>query len=389
MITSITDQIRFQTAVLPEKAESIRAEVRDFLDLELSKMSPVKRSHSWEAYDPDFSAKLGEKGFIGMTLPTKYGGHGKTFLERYVVVEECLVAGAPTAFHWVADRQSGQLLVKYGTEAQKKEIIPKITAGKACFAIGMSEPNSGSDLASLRCKAEKTSNGWLINGTKIWTSNAHRADYMIALFRTDPDLNKKHGGLSQFLIDLKVAKGITPRPIKNLAGGENFNEVSFVDVEIPEESLIGPEGDGWKQCTEELALERSGPERYLSCFYLLRKLIANLNKDCDPSVKARLGKQIASAITLRNMSLSIAAQLENGQSPTLPASIVKDLGCQFEQELPGLAQELCELEPTMEGIGNEYQQVLGNLIQVAPSFSLRGGTPEIMRGIIAKGIGIR
>ena len=389
MITSVTDQIRFPTASLPKEVEPLRLKIRDFLEKELADMSPVKRSHSWEAFDADFSAKLGEKGFIGMTLPREYGDHGRTFLERYVVVEECLIAGAPTAFHWVADRQSGQLLMKYGTERQKREIIPKITAGKACFAIGMSEPNSGSDLASLKCKAEKTSEGWLVNGTKIWTSNAHRADYMIALFRTDFDPKKKHSGLSQFLIDLKSTKGVTPRPIRNLAGGENFNEVSFVDAKLPTEALIGPEGDGWKQCTEELALERSGPERYLSCFYLLRKLISNLDSTCDSSIKARLGKQIALAITLRNMSLSIAAQLEDGQSPTLSASIVKDLGCQFEQELPGLAQEICELAPSMEGVGSEYQQILGNLIQVVPSFSLRGGTPEIMRGIIAKGIGIR
>ncbi len=389
MITSITNQISFTPARLPKELEPLRLEVRTFLETALEGMSPVKRSHSWEAYDPDFSAKLGSKGWIGMTLPKEYGGHGRTFFERYVVVEECLVAGAPTAFHWVADRQSGQLIIKYGTESQKKEIIPKITSGKACFAIGMSEPNSGSDLASLRCKAEKNSNGWLINGTKIWTSNAHRANYMIALFRTDPDPSKKHSGLSQFLIDLEKTQGITARPIKNLAGGENFNEVSFVDAELPFDALIGVEGEGWKQCTEELALERSGPERYLSCFYLLRKLIANLESNCDQSIKARLGKQIAWAITLRNMSLSIAAQLENGESPTLAASIVKDLGCQFEQELPGFAQEICELAPSLEGVGNEYQQILGNLIQVVPSFSLRGGTPEIMRGIIAKGIGLR
>ena len=389
MITSVTDQIRFPTASLPVNLEPLRLEIRDFLERELAAVSPVIRSHSWEAYDAEFSAKLGANGWIGMTLPKKYGGHGRSFFERYVVVEECLVAGAPTGFHWVADRQSGQLIVKYGTENQKKEIIPKLTEGKLCFAIGMSEPNSGSDLASLKCKAEKTANGWLINGTKIWTSNAQRAHYMIALLRTNSDPSKKHSGLSQFLIDLKTVKGITARPIKNLAGGKNFNEVSFVDVELPRDALIGSEGDGWKQCTEELALERSGPERYLSCFYLLRKLVGTIGKAADSSIRARLGKQIAWAITLRNMSLSIAAQLENGESPTLAASIVKDLGCQFEQELPGLAQELCELPPTLEGAGSDYQQILGNLIQVAPSFSLRGGTPEIMRGIIAKGIGIR
>ena len=386
---SIADKLRFDPCELPADLQSLRQEVRAFLTNELQDYSVVKRSHSWEAYDAEFSAKLGEHGWLGMTLPKKYGGQGCSAFERYVVVEECLVAGAPTGFHWVADRQSGTLLTRYGNEAQKQEIIPKITAGKACFCIGMSEPNSGSDLASLRTKAEKTENGWLVNGTKIWTSQAHRADYMIALFRSDPDPDKKHAGLSQFLIDLKKTEGITPRTIENLAGGKNFNEVSFVDVELPADALIGIEGEGWKQVTEELALERSGPERYLSCFYLLRELIDILKGCANPAILAKIGTQVAWATTLRTMSLSIASQLHAGENPTLAASVVKDLGCQFEQTLPGLAQELCDLEPTLEGYGVPYQQILGNLIQIAPSFSLRGGTPEIMRGIIAKGMGIR
>ncbi len=389
MSASIADQLRFEPATVPDELKDLRTEVRSFLETELADYSVVTRSHGWEAYDADFSAKLGARGWLGMTLPKEYGGHGRGAFERYVIVEECLAAGAPTAFHWVADRQSGPLLVRYGTEEQKKKIIPEITAGKACFAIGMSEPNSGSDLASLKTRAEKTSNGWLVNGTKIWTSNAHRADYMIALFRTDPDPDKKHGGLSQFLIDLSKAKGITPRTIQNLAGGRNFNEVSFVDVELPDDALIGAEGGGWKQVTEELAFERSGPERYLSCFFLLRKLIDAVKDTADGTTLARLGNQIAWATTLRNMSLSIASKLNAGEDPLLESAIVKDLGCQFEQGLPGLAQELCDLEPTLEGDGSDYQQVLGSLMQVAPSFSLRGGTPEIMRGIIAKGMGIR
>ena len=386
---SIADKLRFDPCELPADLQSLRQEVRAFLTNELQDYSVVKRSHSWEAYDAEFSAKLGEHGWLGMTLPKKYGGQRCSAFERYVVVEECLVAGAPTGFHWVADRQSGTLLTRYGNEAQKEEIIPKITAGKACFCIGMSEPNSGSDLASLRTKAERTENGWLVNGTKIWTSQAHRADYMIALFRSDPDPDKKHAGLSQFLIDLKKTEGITPRTIENLAGGKNFNEVYFVDVELPADALIGIEGEGWKQVTEELALERSGPERYLSCFYLLRELIDILKGCANPAILAKIGTQVAWATTLRTMSLSIASQLHAGENPTLAASVVKDLGCQFEQTLPGLAQELCDLEPTLEGYGVPYQQILGNLIQIAPSFSLRGGTPEIMRGIIAKGMGIR
>ena len=388
-MTSVADKLRFEPCSLPPALTALRAEVREFLAAALTDVAMVKRSHSWEAYDAEFSAKLGAHGWLGMTLPKQYGGHGRSAFERYVVVEECLVAGAPTAFHWVADRQSGPLLVRYATEAQKDTIIPQIAAGKACFAIGMSEPNSGSDLASLRTRAEKTADGWRVNGTKIWTSNAHRANYMIALFRTDADPNKKHAGLSQFLIDLKTTQGITPRTIQNLAGGRNFNEVAFVDAELPADALIGTEGQGWRQVTEELAFERSGPERYLSCFFLLRMLIDEVKDRASPATLARIGSQVAWAATLRTMSLSIAAKLNAGQDPALEASVVKDLGCQFEQALPGLAQELCELEPTLEGFGSDYQQVLGSLIQVAPSFSLRGGTPEIMRGIIAKGLGVR
>ncbi len=385
----LAEKLRFEPYELPASLEALRGEVREFLRAELASYPPVHLSNSWNAFDPEFSAKLGARGWLGMTLPEAYGGHGRTAFERYVVVEECLAAGAPTGFHWVADRQSGPLIARYGTEAQKHEIIPKITAGEACFCIGMSEPNSGSDLASLRTRAERTSDGWVVNGTKIWTTHAHRAHYMIALFRTDSSSDSKHAGLSQFLIDMSKADGITPRPIKDLVGGRHFNEVSFENAVLPADALVGEEGRGWKQVTEELAFERSGPERYLSCMVLLTKLIDVIKADASSATMARIGSQIAWVTTLRNMSLSIAGLLHEGQDPALAASIVKDLGCQFEQGLPGLAQELCALEPTLAGHGIDYQQVLGNLTQLAPSFSLRGGTPEIMRGIIAKGLGVR
>ena len=385
----LTEKLRFEPYELPASLDGLRAEVRAFLRQALVSYPPVLLATSWDAFDAEFSAKLGQQGWLGMMLPKAYGGHGRTAFERYVVVEECLAAGAPTGFHWVADRQSGPLIARYGTEAQKQVIIPKITAGEACFCIGMSEPNSGSDLASLQTRAERTADGWVVNGTKIWTTHAHRAHYMIALFRTDSSSDSKHAGLSQFLIDMSKAEGITPRPIKDLTGRRHFNEVSFENAVLPADALVGEEGRGWKQVTEELAFERSGPERYLSCFILLTKLIDVIKDDALPGTMARIGSQIAWVTTLRNMSLSIAGLLHEGQDPALAASIVKDLGCQFEQGLPGLAQELCALEPTLAGHGIDYQQVLGNLIQLAPSFSLRGGTPEIMRGIIAKGLGVR
>ena len=383
------DNLRFEPYEFPSALDGFRAEVREFLQMKCKEYSAVHLSNTWDAYDKDFSLALGAQGWLGMTLPKEHGGHGRTPLERYIVVEELLAWGAPSAHHWVADRQSGQLITRYGTEEQKKTIIPKIVSGEACFAIGMSEPNAGSDLASLRTKAERTADGWCVNGQKIWTSNAHRADYIIALFRTDTESDSRHMGLSQFLIDMKTTEGITCRPIKDLTGRAHFNEVFFEDAILPADALVGSEGGGWKQVTEELAFERSGPERYLSCFFLLRKLIDVLGNCDNPAILSRLGSQIALVTALRNMSLSVAGMLNEGLDPSLQASVVKDVGCSFEQGLPGLAQELVDLEPCLADSGVDYQQVLGNLVQLAPSFSLRGGTPEIMRGIIARGLGLR
>lgn len=383
------ENLRFPRYELPTSLAPLRSEVRAFLDEELKAYSPLIRSNTWDGFDGNFSRKLGARGWLGMTLPAEYGGHARSALERYVIVEETLAAGAPVGFHWIADRQSGPVIARYGTEAQKQTIIPAIARGEICFCIGMSEPNSGSDLASVRTRAEKTADGWLVNGTKIWTTNAHRADYMIALLRTDSSPDSKHRGLSQFLIDLRTTKGITPRPIKDLAGRSHFNEVSFVDALLPADALLGKEGEGWKQVVAELAFERSGPERYLSCFILLARLVEALGKDASPAALAKVGAEVAWAVTLRNMSLSIAGMLNEGIDPGLQASVVKDLGCQFEQRLPGLAQELVGLEPTLGDAGNDYQQVLGNLMLLAPSFSLRGGTLEILRGIIARGLGVR
>lgn len=387
-MTAQIEALRFEPYELPQNLATLRAEVRTFLRAQCTNFSAVHRSNSWDAYDAAFSRKLGERGWLGMTLPKVYGGHERGPLERYVVVEEVLAAGAPTGFHWIADRQSGPLLARYGTEAQKQTILPKITAGEACFCIGMSEPNSGSDLASLRTRAERSDDGWVVNGQKIWTSHAHQANYMIALVRTSPATDNRHEGLSQFLIELP-STGITCRPIKDLSGRAQFNEVFFEDALIPHDALIGTEGAGWKQVVEELAFERSGPERYLSCYVLLCNLIDVIKDDASAATLQKIGSQIALLVALRNMSLSVAGMLNDGKDPSLQASVVKDVGCSFEQGLPGLAQEIVDLEPTLAGHGIDYQQVLGNLVQLAPSFSLRGGTPEILRGIIARGLGLR
>jgi len=274
----------FTLGELPLEAQKVREEIRDFLTRELSGRSASKRALSWGGFDREFSRTLGEAGFIGMTWPKKYGGHERTALERYVVLEESLAAGAPTSAHWVADRQSGPLLLRFGTEEQRQRFLPRIAKGELAFAIGMSEPDSGSDLASIRTRAERVEGGYRVNGTKIWTSNAHLSDYAIALFRTKVVPDKKHEGLSQFLVDLK-SEGISIRPIIDLAGGHHFNEVHFQNCFVPDDMLVGKEGDGWKQVTTELAFERSGPERYLSSIQLVIELIREVGREPGERVR--------------------------------------------------------------------------------------------------------
>jgi alkylation response protein AidB-like acyl-CoA dehydrogenase len=372
---------------LPPEAEALRGEVRAFLREELKARSPLDRAPSWGGFDRDFSRKVGARGWIGMTWPRKYGGHERSALERYVVMEEMLAAGAPVSAHWIADRQSAPMLLRFGTEAQRQRFLPRIARGELAFAIGMSEPDSGSDLASLRTRAEKVAGGYRVNGTKVWTSNAHRSDYMIATFRTHVDPANKHAGLSQFLVDT-ATPGITISPIIDLTGEHHFNEVVFQDAFVPEDMLVGEEGAGWQQVTNELAFERSGPERYLSSMVLIVELIREAGREPSERAAVAIGRLVAHLATLRQMSLSVAAMLQAGENPNLEAAVVKDVGTVFEQEIPEVAHALRGAEPTLTG-DVDFPRVLAYLVQQAPSFSLRGGTREVLRGIIARGLGLR
>jgi hypothetical protein len=336
-------------------------------------------------YDADFTRMLGARGWIGVTWPKRYGGGEMSALSRYVIVEEMLAAGAPVLAHWIADRQSGPLILRYGTQEQKDFFLPAICRGEMFFCIGMSEPDSGSDLASIRTRATRTAGGWRINGAKIWTTNAHRCHYMITLVRTG-DAAEKHQGLSQFLIDLK-APGVTVRPIRDLTGENSFNEVVFQDAFVADERLVGQEGNGWAQVVAELALERSGPERFLSCHALVTELIDRLGPAPDSRAAMAIGGMVSKLTTYRQMSLSIASRLNKGENPATEAAYVKDLGTTLEQEIPEIAHSLMESTPSLGGA--DYEQLLAYITQFAPSFSLRGGTREIVRGIIARGLGVR
>ena len=369
------------------EAEALRTEVRAFLAAELAHRTPLARAESWTGFDPAFSRKMGERGWIGMTWPRPYGGHERSALERYVVLEEALAAGAPVSAHWIADRQSGPSILRHGSEAQKQSILPRIAAGQCFFCIGMSEPDSGSDLASVRTRATPVQGGYLVNGTKLWTSHAHHAHYMILFCRTGGAEGDRHGGTSQFLVDLSLP-GIRIRPVLALTGEHHFNEVVFEDLFLPETALLGREGEGWSQVTGELAFERSGPERFLSSFQLLVELVRALGPEPSERGAIAIGRLTAHILTLRRLSRSVAGMLQNGENPALQAALVKDLGAMLEQEIPEIARQLIAAEPTTQST-QDFSAVLAYTIMHAPSFSLRGGTREILRGMVARGLGLR
>ena len=367
---------------LPPEAQALRGEVRAFLAETLKNKPSVERARSWSGGSREFSRKLGERGWIGITWPRRYGGHERSYAERYVVIEELLVAGAPVGNHWVADRQSGPLLLRFGTEEQRRTLLPRIARGELCFCIGMSEPGSGSDLASVRTRARRVAGGWKVSGQKIWTSNAQHADWMIALVRTG-DAEQRHAGLTQLLVDMK-SEGVTVKPIANLTGESHFNEVFLDDVFVPEAMLIGAEGDGWSQVGAELAYERSGPERYLSSMRVFLEFLRIVGERPSEAERLLIGHVTARMWTLRQMSLSIAGKLAAGENPAVAAAVVKDLGTSLEQDIPRDIQALAPAKTD-----EVFDRTLTYLLQTSPSFSLRGGTREILRGIIARELGLR
>ncbi len=376
-------QLRFDPVELPPEAEALRAEVRDFVAREMPADSWPNSDFN-EGHSPSFSRKLGARGWIGMTWPKAYGGGERSFFERYVVTEELLAAGAPVSAHWIADRQSGPLLLRYGTDAQRRRYLPRIAAGECFFSIGMSEPDSGSDLASVRTRAARVDGGWLVNGAKIWTTDAHRNHHIIALVRTAPVAENRHAGLSQLLIDLD-ADGVTVRPIRNMAGGEDFNEVVFEDCRVPDDALVGEAGNGWAQVTSELGYERSGPERFLSAFRVFVEFVRHVGPDPAPDAAALIGKLASHLMTLRKMSISVAGMLQAGRSPAVEAALVKSVGNDFERLLP----ELVRLQTPALPSDHPLQRSLSQTLLHAPSFTIRGGTREILRGVIARGLGLR
>lgn len=360
----------------------LRREVRAFLVAERESGRFTPGVDSWiTGWDPDFSLRLADRGWIGMTIPTAYQGHGRTFVERFVVTEELIAAGAPVAAHWVADRQAAPSLLRFGTEEQKQHFLPRIAAGECFFAIGMSEPDSGSDLASVRTKARQVDGGWKVSGTKVWTSGAHASEAFFVLARTSSlDPAYRHAGLSQFIVDLG-SDGVQVRPIISMTGQHHFNEVHLDDVFVPDARVLGDIGGGWHQVTSELSYERSGPERFLCTFPLFREQARYAASHPERPADPDLGRAFARLRGLHQMSRAVNAAVERGEEADTAAAVVKVLGTTFEGDLvegAHMTDAVVDSNPLLDA----------GLLQ-RPGFTLRGGTNEVLLGVVARGLGLR
>jgi alkylation response protein AidB-like acyl-CoA dehydrogenase len=372
---------------------ALRHAVRSFLADELTRYPDRDLEDTWMVgFAPEFSRALGARGWLGYTWPTRYGGQGGSYLDRLIITEELLRAGAPVAAHWAADRQIGPALLAYGNDEQRQEFLPRIVRGELVFCLGMSEPNAGSDLASLKLRAQLDGDHYVIDGHKIWTSFAHHADYCYLVARTDPAA-PKHKGISEFLVDMQTP-GISIRPIVDMAGEHHFNEVFFENVRVHRRYLIGQPNRGWYQIASQLDYERSGIERLVSNWVLFRdltRLARDTGKHLDPVWRDRWARVRADVEAGRWIIYRIAWLLSRGIVPNTEAALAKTSCTEIEQRIADLAGELVGMHALLLP-GSPAAILRGRVaraLMFAPAYSIQGGTSTILRNIVAmRGLGL-
>jgi len=381
-----------------EEQEKLRREVREFLEGELKQELWQPSCDAWiQAYDPAFTKRVAAKGWIGLMWPKEYGGQGRSYVDRLVVTEEMLRYGAPAACHWFADRQIGGGILTFGTEEQKREYLPQILKGEMYVGLGMSEPEAGSDLASLQTKAIEKGDEFIIDGQKMWTSGGRFMTHIYLVARTDAEA-PKHKGISEFIVD-KSLPGITTTPTIDITGSEAWNEVFFDNVHIPKNCLIGEKNKGFFQVLHQLDYERSGMERLMGNYPLFAGLIKFVKETkhngkplCEETlIRHKLARlQVEFEIGRLHM-YRVALVMDSGRAPNWEAAMSKAYGTAFEQHLGSVATEVLGLYGQLVA-ESKYAPILG----MAPhsylgskGYSLQAGTSEILRNIVAlRGLGL-
>ena len=370
--------------------EQFRSQIRSFLDVELA--DRANRPDMSEGFSKSFSKKLAGRGWIGMAWPQKYGGKGLSPIERLIFTEEMVTRQAPTGYHFVAERQMGPSIIVNGTEDQRREHLPKIINAEESWAIGMSEPGAGSDLASVQTRAVRDGDEYVVNGQKIWTSSAHLADMIWLVTRTDPDA-PKHRGISILIVDMK-SPGVSVRPLVNMGNQHHFNEVYFDNVRVPRQNLVGEENRGWYVTAGNLDFERSGIERIATSGLLFTEVMTYAKTlKGDPRfgrLRTELAERYLELQTGRLLAYRVAWQLSKNQLPNYEASMSKVFGTEWTQRMTNTAMHMIatfgladrpEAETLRARIINGYLNAI--------SLTIAGGTSEIQRNIIAtRGLGL-
>ncbi len=377
----------------PEQAK-LRAEVRAFVAGDPGVAARPFAEDGWIAgFDPEFSKRLSARGWLGMTWPKAYGGREKSYMDRLIVTEELLLAGAPVAAHWFGDRQIGPALLAHGTPEQKAELVPRIVRAEISFCIGMSEPNAGSDLAGLTTRADIDGDDFVIRGQKIWTSFASHADYCYLVARTNP-LAPKHKGISELLVPMR-APGITVRPIADMVGESHFGELFFDDVRVPRTALIGKLDNGFYQIMQQLDYERSGIERLVSNAPLWREAKAFARERGltrrDPVLREKIAEIEIAWRAGRGLIYRVAEMLSTGRVPNFEAAVAKTFCTSLEQRITDLVSQIAGSAGALDAADPRapFGGRAARTFLYAPAYTIQGGTNNILRNIIAlRGLGL-
>jgi alkylation response protein AidB-like acyl-CoA dehydrogenase len=330
-----------------------------------------RANDSWiNGYSAEFAKELAALGWIGLTWPVEHGGGGRPAVDRLIIGEELIAAGAPIAAMWFADRQMGPALIAFGRPDQQAEFLPGILAGETTWCIGMSEPEAGSDLASLKTSAHRDGEEWVINGQKIWTSFAAVADYCYLICRTDHD-GPPHQGISEIIVPMS-SPGIEVRPITDMTTNRHFCEVFFTDVRVPVTNLVGVEGNAFKQTMRQLEHERGGIDRLVSNHALYRLAVERADAD-DPLVR----QEIAALETAYRIGRVLVAREVLGQAPPGFSAATKCFCTEHEWRVAQFAARVLGAEATL------WTDVTRGLCY-APGYTIMGGTSNIMRNILGE-----
>ena len=353
---------------------ALQAEARA-VGLEAAQRSEVTEDTWMVGHDPEFSRELGRRGWLGMTWPIEAGGGGRPGIERLIVVEQLISTGAPLAMSWFADRQMGPTILQFGTPEQRKEHLPRILDGSTCWAIGMSEPDAGSNVAGIRTRAVREGGVFKVTGQKIWTSGAAYADFIYLICRTDPDA-PAHAGLSELIVDLH-SPGITIVPIEDMTGSRHFCEVYFEDVEVPVENLVGELNGSFRQVMRQLEHERGGIDRLVSnkCLFDAVRPLADTR---DPRVR----QELAAIETGYRIGRLLVVREVLGQAPKQFSAATKAFCTEFEQRVAWFCASTLGAHAMLAepGLPARVTRALG----YATAYTIMGGTSQILRNIIGE-----